>query len=113
MITCWPSVLPSPAPTIRPIVSTGPPAAYGTTIVTGRVGQLCAAAGAVEAASIAAAIIIPMIGMVPSFAARGPGAKTQDARQPSAPTLRQQPRTSAHPAAARRPTLSQLLVCTK
>ena len=34
---------------MRPTVSIGPPAAKGTTIVTGRVGQVCAKAGGASA----------------------------------------------------------------
>src|SRR4051794_38698714 len=40
---------------MRPTRSPPPPAANGTTIVTGRVGQSCAAAGATSAQAIAAA----------------------------------------------------------
>src|SRR5262245_40400527 len=41
-MTCWPRISLRRAAMMRPTVSTGPPAAYGTTTVTGRVGQSCA-----------------------------------------------------------------------
>src|SRR5215475_5398475 len=44
-IICWPSRSESDVARIRPIESIGPPAANGTTRVTGRVGQSCAARG--------------------------------------------------------------------
>src|SRR5512144_1265053 len=43
MITCWPSTSDSRRPTIRPMTSVPPPAANGTTMVSGRAGQLSAA----------------------------------------------------------------------
>src|SRR5262245_33028280 len=51
MMICWPSVSLMRAPRMRAMVSTGPPAAYGTTILIGRVGQLCACAGAIAVAN--------------------------------------------------------------
>src|SRR5712691_2809518 len=45
MTTCWPRTSDSRRPMMRPNTSVPPPAANGTTIVTGRVGQLWAAAG--------------------------------------------------------------------
>src|ERR1019366_467609 len=53
MITRWPKISPSRAARIRPMMSPAPPAANGITMVTGRSGQFCAAAGALAAASIA------------------------------------------------------------
>jgi hypothetical protein len=41
---------------MRPATSLGPPAANGTTRVSGRVGQLCAAAGAMTGAWAASAV---------------------------------------------------------
>src|SRR5262245_26485034 len=43
-ITCWPRSSLRRAAMMRPTVSIGPPAAYGTTSVTGRVGHSCASA---------------------------------------------------------------------
>src|ERR1043165_8691219 len=51
----WPSASPIAAACRRALASTPPPAANGTISVIGRVGQSCAAAGAVKPASIAAA----------------------------------------------------------
>ena len=48
---------------IRPTVSIGPPAANGTTSVTGRVGQSCAAADAAAPMSAAPAAITLMTDM--------------------------------------------------
>jgi len=48
------------------MTSNAPPAAKGTTIVTGRVGQSCAAAGAVEATKAPTAAMILMLGKVTS-----------------------------------------------
>src|SRR5712691_4886829 len=45
---CWPSSSLRRAAMIRPMVSTGPPAAYGTTSVTGRAGHSCAPAPALN-----------------------------------------------------------------
>ena len=45
MITCWPRTSERRRPTMRPSTSVPPPGANGTTMVNGRVGQLCAAAG--------------------------------------------------------------------
>src|SRR5712692_5604993 len=51
-ITCWPRVSLRPDARMRPIVSTGPPAANGTTMVSARrAGQSCARAGAVRTIS--------------------------------------------------------------
>src|SRR2546423_850712 len=41
---CWPRISLNRAARMRASVSTGPPAAYGTTMVTARVGQSCALA---------------------------------------------------------------------
>src|SRR3954468_12403008 len=54
-ITVQPSNSESRGARIRPIRSPPPPAANGTTIVTGRVGYSCAAAGAISAQTSAAA----------------------------------------------------------
>ena len=54
MITCWPSASERPTARTRPAVSDELPAANGTTMVTGRVGQLCADA-APTAAMVASA----------------------------------------------------------
>ena len=45
MMTCWPSVSLSVGCRMRASVSSGPPAANGTTMVTGRVGQSCGDGG--------------------------------------------------------------------
>ncbi len=53
---------------IRPMVSTGPPAAKGTTMVTARVGQFCALAvpgGASDTPSNAAAKMVLRISLSP------------------------------------------------
>ena len=42
MMICWPSVSPSAGCRMRASVSIGPPAANGTTMVIGRLGQSCA-----------------------------------------------------------------------
>ena len=49
MINCCPSTSDMPTARMRAAVSVELPAANGTTTVTGRVGQLCAEAGAVVA----------------------------------------------------------------
>src|SRR5258708_38135863 len=54
MMTCWPSVSPSAGCRMRASVSIGPPAANGTTMVTGRTGQSCAPATLPPSASAAA-----------------------------------------------------------
>jgi hypothetical protein len=48
------------------MTSNAPPAAKGTTIVNGRVGQSCAAAGAVAATRAPTAAMILMLGTVAS-----------------------------------------------
>src|ERR1700722_13609473 len=55
MMTRWPRISPRRAARMRPMMSTAPPATNGITMVTGRSGQFCAAAGAAAAASIAKA----------------------------------------------------------
>src|SRR5262245_55811578 len=47
---------------MRPNTSPGPPAPNGTTMVTGRIGQVCAAAGVHDAISAAAAASVLMLG---------------------------------------------------
>jgi hypothetical protein len=62
-ITCWPRISDSRAATIRPMMSAPPPAANGTTMVMGRLGQLCAAAGAwaaTQAKTDAAAMLMKL-----------------------------------------------------
>src|SRR3954470_1887184 len=59
-ITCWPSCSPRLVAMMRPTTSIGPPAAKGTTMVTGRAGQVCvgdvcASAGSASIAAKAAA----------------------------------------------------------
>ncbi len=44
--TCWPKVSDRRRPMMRPSTSVPPPAANGTTMVTGRFGQSSAGAGA-------------------------------------------------------------------
>src|SRR5436190_14201595 len=44
MMNCWPSSLPMRSPTMRAIRSVGPPAAKGTMMVIGLLGQACAEA---------------------------------------------------------------------
>src|SRR5882672_4498172 len=57
--TVWPRVLDIDAPSVRATVSVGPPAADGTTIVSGRVGYPCpSAAGAQPASAITHAVTI-------------------------------------------------------
>src|SRR5215831_16984678 len=53
--TCWPRMSLKRAARMRPSVSTGPPAAYGTTMVTARLGQSCAPAVASGASNNAIA----------------------------------------------------------
>src|SRR6516162_8155406 len=55
-ITCWPSSSDRRGASARAITSVAPPAPNGTTMVSGRDGQLCAAAGAL-ATSAATAVI--------------------------------------------------------
>src|SRR5438270_639866 len=57
-ITCWCRISLSRGANTRPITSNAPPAANGTTMVTGRVGHSCAGALAVVAASAAMATTI-------------------------------------------------------
>src|SRR4051812_13294178 len=47
-MTGWPSAAEMPGARIRVTASCEPPAAYGTTTVTGRAGQACAAAEAAQ-----------------------------------------------------------------
>src|SRR5262245_43057080 len=54
MMNCCPSVRAMYSPTIRALTSVDPPAANGTTIVTGRVGKACAHATRETAGSAAA-----------------------------------------------------------
>src|SRR5688572_15335458 len=54
-ITCWPHVPVSFSATDRAMMSTPPPAAWGTMIRTGRFGNCCAAAVAQQSAKAAAA----------------------------------------------------------
>src|SRR5262249_40785224 len=49
--TCWPRTSLSPWARMRPATSLGPPAANGTTRVSGRVGKFCAGAVPAEASS--------------------------------------------------------------
>src|SRR5262249_43528433 len=53
--TCWPSSSLMRCAMMRPMVSCGPPAANGMTIVTGRVGKSWALAGPISASAAAAA----------------------------------------------------------
>jgi N-acetylmuramic acid 6-phosphate (MurNAc-6-P) etherase len=54
-MTCWPKSSLTRAAMMRATVSTGPPAAYGTTRVTGRTGQSCALALAAHVSAVASA----------------------------------------------------------
>jgi hypothetical protein len=65
-ITCWPKLSLIRGVKTRPMTSNAPPAAKGTTIVNGRVGQSCAAAGAVAATRAPTATMILMLGTVAS-----------------------------------------------
>src|SRR5438552_11089197 len=65
-ITCCPSNCDMRGEMMRATTSIGPPAANGTTMVTGRPGQSCAAAG--DAAAAASATAISILGMAPSRA---------------------------------------------
>src|SRR5262245_52818930 len=70
--TCWPSTSLSRCPKMRAMVSTGPPAAYATTMVIGRDGHSCAGAGVVSvSANASATSILRMI--VSSLFGRDPG----------------------------------------
>ena len=53
MMTCWPSTSESRAPRMRATVSEALPAANGTTMVTGRVGQFCAVQGVAPTTAMA------------------------------------------------------------
>src|SRR5438046_612261 len=64
-ITCWRRISDRRALKIRATMSVEPPAAYGTTMVTGRVGQFCAAAVAAVATNTALAAIVLINDMVP------------------------------------------------
>ena len=68
-ITCLPMASPRYCARMRPSTSTGPPAANGTTMVTGRVGHSCACATdvATSAASASAAIGAPVLGICSSM----------------------------------------------
>ena len=61
MTTFWPSERAMRSPITRAMVSVGPPAEYGTIIVTGRVGNVCAAAGPVKAKAATAAIMVAIM----------------------------------------------------
>src|ERR1700719_2219781 len=60
MITCWPKISERREPRIRAKTSDPLPAGNVTTIVTGRVGQSCAAAGMIAAARTALATMLLM-----------------------------------------------------
>ena len=62
-ITCWPKLMLRCGAKTRARTSNAPPAANGTTIVTGRVGQSCAGADEHKATSAAAAAAILILGM--------------------------------------------------
>src|SRR6185436_1865781 len=68
-ITCLPMVSPRYCARIRPSTSTGPPAANGTTMVTGRVGHSWAWTTDVHisAASASAAMGAPVLGICSSI----------------------------------------------
>src|SRR6185437_8544942 len=68
-ITCLPMASPRYCARIRPSTSTGPPAANGTTMVTGRVGHSCAWTTdvAISAASASAAMGAPVLGICSSM----------------------------------------------
>src|SRR3954464_5348701 len=68
-ITCLPMASPRYCARIRPSTSTGPPAANGTTMVTGRVGHSCACTTdvAISAASASAAMGAPVLGICSSM----------------------------------------------
>ena len=54
--SCWPSSSDIRGVMMRATTSIGPPAANGTTIVTGRAGQSCAEAATVATANAASAV---------------------------------------------------------
>src|SRR5262245_19479139 len=62
-ITCWPKLMLRCGAKTRAKTSNAPPAANGTTMVTGRVGQSCACADEHKATSAAAAAAILILGM--------------------------------------------------
>ena len=65
---CWPRISLMRAPIMRAMVSTGPPAAKGTTRLIGRAGQLCACAVVMTAnEQTAAAMMIRTIEFLPRF----------------------------------------------
>src|SRR5262249_10288670 len=66
-ITCWPRLWLRCGENTRAMTSNAPPAANGTTMVTGRVGQSCAMAGAVATSSAATAAMILIRGMGMTF----------------------------------------------
>src|SRR5437879_2281831 len=55
--TCWPNSSERRPPRIRATVSEALPAANGTTMLTGRTGQTCAAAGMIAAANATAPVM--------------------------------------------------------
>src|SRR5262249_23305231 len=61
-ITCWPKLWLRCGVKTRAVASNAPPAANGTTMVTGRVGQSCAGADEHRATSAAAAVML-ILGM--------------------------------------------------
>src|SRR5262249_27302391 len=68
MTTCWPRISLSRAARMRATVSTGPPAAYGTTRLTGRVGQSCALTVPIETIKRAAATMNLAMTFLPTLA---------------------------------------------
>ncbi len=67
--SCWPSSSDIRGVMMRPTTSIGPPAANGTTIVTGRAGQSCADAptvATVNAASVVKMMRVDVLDMVVS-----------------------------------------------
>src|SRR5262249_51787828 len=66
-ITCWPRLWLSCGENTRAMTSNAPPAANGTTMGTGRVGQSCAIAGAAAASTAATAAMILIRGMGMTF----------------------------------------------
>src|SRR5262249_338619 len=64
-ITCWPKLWLRCGANTRATTSNAPPAANGTTMVTGRVGQSCAGADEHRATSAPAAVLlIPGLGVL-------------------------------------------------
>src|SRR5580700_5565194 len=68
--TCWPRISLTRCAITRPSTSVGPPAANGTTMVTGRVGQSCAPAVPVRASNPASAKAHRAFGMAFSLPLR-------------------------------------------